>query len=87
MDEFLKRISKDEPVAYGKEDVTKASGCGAVERVLVADTLIHDPVIAALLEETERCDAEVVVFSTDFEPGKKLEALGGIAAILRYRIG
>jgi protein pelota len=86
MDEFLKGISKDEPVAYGREDVKNAADCGAVEQVLVADTMIHDPDIVALIEETERVNAGVVVFSTSFEPGKKLEALGGIAAILRYRI-
>jgi protein pelota len=87
MDEFLKRISKGEPVAYGREEVTDASECGAVEQVLVSDTLIHDPGTIAILEEAERCNAHVVVFSTSFEPGKKLESLGGIAAILRYRIG
>jgi protein pelota len=87
MDEFLKRISKGEPVAYGPEEVRNASECGAVEEVLVADTRIHDPGTTAILEEAERCNADVVVFSTSFEPGKKLESLGGIAAILRYRIG
>jgi protein pelota len=28
----------------------------------------------------------VVVFSSEFEPGKRLEALGGVAAITRYKI-
>jgi len=86
MDEFLKRISKGEPVAYGQDEVAKAAACGAVEQVLVSDTRIHDPAIMALLEESERCNADVVVFSTNFEPGKKLESLGGIAAILRFGI-
>jgi protein pelota len=86
MDEFLKRISKGEPVAYGRAEVAKAAACGAVEQVLVADTLIHDPGIIALLEEAERCNADVIVFSTSFEPGKKLESLGGTAAILRFGI-
>ncbi|MBO5367722.1 hypothetical protein J6A32_03780, partial [Methanocorpusculum sp.] len=27
------------------------------------------------------------VLSTEFEPGKRLEGLGGIAALLRYKIG
>ncbi|HTY15070.1 MAG TPA: mRNA surveillance protein pelota [Methanoregulaceae archaeon] len=86
MDEFLKRISKGEPVAYGRAEVAKSIDCGAVGQVLVADTLIHDPGITTLLEEAERCNADVVVFSTNFEPGKKLESLGGIAAILRFGI-
>jgi protein pelota len=28
----------------------------------------------------------VVVFSTEFEPGKRLEKLGGIAALLRFKL-
>jgi len=28
-----------------------------------------------------------VVMSTEFEPGERLEALGGAAALLRYTIG
>lgn len=86
MDEFLKRISKGEPVAYGRAEVERAADSGAIEQVLVADTLVRDPGTTALLEEAERCNADVVVFSTNFEPGKKLESLGGIAAILRFAI-
>jgi len=33
-------------------------------------------------EEYKR--GKVVIFSTEFEPGKRLNALGGIAALLRY---
>jgi protein pelota len=31
--------------------------------------------------------AKIVVLSTAFEPGERLEALGGIAALLRYKMG
>jgi protein pelota len=39
-----------------------------------------------MLEEAERQRGEVVIFSTEFEPGKRLRALGGIAALLRFGI-
>ncbi|MBE0517355.1 MAG: mRNA surveillance protein pelota [Methanophagales archaeon] len=42
--------------------------------------------IERMLEEAERQRGEIVVFSTEFEPGKRLNALGGIAAILRFGI-
>jgi len=87
MGEFLKRVSKGEPVAYGRADVKNAGECGAIEKILVVDTLIRDPVIAGMMEKAELSDAGVVVFSTVFEPGKQLDALGGVAALLRYRIG
>ena len=87
MGEFLKRISKGGPVAYGRTEVKNAGDCGAIEVILVVDTLIRDPGVVALMEQAERSDAGVIVFSTGFEPGKQLEALGGVAALLRYRIG
>jgi len=34
----------------------------------------------------EHSQGSIVVFSTVFEPGQKLLALGGIAALLRFRI-
>jgi protein pelota len=30
--------------------------------------------------------ATIVVLSTEFEPGERLDALGGIAALLRYKM-
>jgi len=30
--------------------------------------------------------AKIIVLSGSFEPGERLDALGGIAALLRYRI-
>jgi protein pelota len=34
----------------------------------------------------EQAQGKVVVFSTEFEPGKKLDSLGGIAALLRFKV-
>ncbi|HID20003.1 MAG TPA: mRNA surveillance protein pelota [Methanophagales archaeon] len=42
--------------------------------------------IERLLEEVERGRGKIVVFSTEFEPGKRLKGLGGIAALLRFPI-
>ena len=86
MDEVLLRIAQDGAVAYGREQVASAIDYGAVESVLIADSLLHDPVTAPLLERAERMQSRVVVLSTEFEPGERLSALGGIAALLRYRL-
>lgn len=84
MDEVLKRIGSGGPVAYGKAEVRKSIDYGAAEEVLVSDALIRDEGIARLLENAERINAGVVVLSSEFEPGTRLNALGGIAALLRY---
>jgi len=42
--------------------------------------------VAELLERAERTRSRVTVFSSLFDPGSQLLALGGIAAMLRYRM-
>jgi protein pelota len=86
MGEFLKRVSQGGPVAYGRDEVKTAGECGAIEEILVIDSLIRDSSIVSLMEQAEQSNAGVVVFSSGFEPGKQLEALGGVAALLRFRI-
>ena len=86
MDEVLCRIAQDGAVAYGRQEVQDAIGYGAVEQVLVADTLLRDPPTMALIESAEAMRAVVVVLSSSFEPGERLVALGGIAALLRYKL-
>ncbi|MFA4823761.1 MAG: mRNA surveillance protein pelota [Methanoregula sp.] len=86
MDEVLCRIAQDGAVAYGQQEVQDAIGYGAVEQVLVADTLLRDPATMALIESAEAMRATVVVLSSSFEPGERLVALGGIAALLRYKL-
>jgi len=86
MDEVLLRISQDGAVAYGLPEVRQAIEYGAVEQVLVADTLLHNKEITHLIQKAETTRATIVVLSSDFEPGERLIALGGIAALLRYRL-
>ena len=86
MDEVLLRISQDSAVAYGRQEVREAIEFGAAEQVLVADTLLRDDEVTHLIEKAEAMRATIVVLSSGFEPGERLVALGGIAALLRYRL-
>ena len=86
MEEVLLRISKEGPVAYGLQEVSDAIDFGAAEQVLVTDTLLHDAVITRLIEKAEGMRAKITVLSGTFEPGERLDALGGIAALLRYKL-
>jgi protein pelota len=86
MDEVLLRISQEGAVAYGIREVEEAIGYGAVEQVLIADTLLRDKQVMHLIEDAEAMRSTVVVLSSGFEPGERLVALGGIAALLRYRL-
>jgi protein pelota len=67
-------------------DVCDAIDYGAAETIVVADTEIRDEKNAQMIETAERLNTDIVVLSTEFEPGKRLLGLGGIAALLRYKI-
>ncbi len=86
LDTFLERMGKGEPVAYGRAEVEEAVSAGAAEQVLVIDDMVRNRDVADLLERAERIRSRVTVFSSLFDPGTQLLALGGIAAILRYRM-
>jgi protein pelota len=86
MDEVFLRIGQNGAVAYGAMEVCSAIDYGAVETIVVADVEIRKDRTARMIEATERRDTGVVVLSTEFEPGKRLLGLGGIAALLRYKI-
>ncbi len=86
MEELLKRMAGNGPAAYGVDEVTTAVQYGAVSDVLVVDTKISEDAINRLLESADEMRATITVFSSEFEPGKQLDAIGGIAAILRFPI-
>ncbi|NYT05414.1 MAG: mRNA surveillance protein pelota [Methanomicrobiales archaeon] len=86
MEELLSRIGRGSPVAYGRDEVARAVEYGAAETVLVTDSMMREPAVTELCEAAEQRRANVVVLSTSFDPGEQLDALGGIAALLRYAV-
>jgi protein pelota len=91
MEDLIREISMDGKAAYGLADVKNALDYGAVETLLVADETLRERRekggdIDKLLMRVEQAQGKVVVFSTAFEPGEKLQKLGGIAALLRFKV-
>ena len=75
-------------VAYGLEEVQRALNYGAVEQLLITDTFLRKYEGAdGLIERAKGMRGEVVIVSTEHEAGERLQALGGIGALLRFRIG
>lgn len=95
IDELTKRIAAGEQVAYGPADVERAAEYGAVETLLIVDERLRRERstsgdwtvdVDAVVEQVEQQGGDVVVFSHEFDPGEQLSNLGGIAALLRYRL-
>ncbi|MCZ7393866.1 MAG: mRNA surveillance protein pelota, partial [Candidatus Methanoperedens sp.] len=90
IEELMKEISIEGKAAYGMEEVRNAQSMGAIETLLITDELLRTEregkTIDIFLKDVEHSQGRIVVFSTEFEPGKKLESLGGIAALLRFKV-
>jgi protein pelota len=95
IDDLTERIAEGAKVAYGPEQVAEAADYGAVEHLLVLDDTLRaeragggDWSVDAdsVIETVEQKGGEVTVFSSEFDPGQQLANLGGIAALLRYRL-
>ena len=95
VDELMARIGEGAKVAYGVEEVAKAAEFGAVETLLVLDERLRaeragegdwNVDVNGLVENVEQQGGDVTVFSHEFDPGQQLANLGGVAALLRYRL-
>ncbi len=95
IDELMERIAEGAKVSYGPENVAEAAEFGAVEHLLVLDTDLRtertgegdwEIDVNEVIEMAEQKGGEVTVFSSEFDPGQQLANLGGIAALLRYRL-
>ncbi|HIE32103.1 MAG TPA: mRNA surveillance protein pelota [Methanosarcinales archaeon] len=95
MDSLMREIATDGLCAYGLAEVLDALGFGAIDTLMIVDEKLRDFREAKaesgidaddLLRKVEHTQGRVVVFSSEFEPGKRLDALGGIAALLRFRV-
>lgn len=93
VEELLTEISKEGLYSYGPKEVQEAINAGAVTKLLISDKYIHKKRLEndyqeldAMLKVVDKLKGDIHIISSDHDPGKKLDGLGGIAAILRYKI-
>lgn len=84
MAKFFYELSKDTGLAaYGRADVMKYIGYGAVDTVLLSEEL-DDPTIEEFERAGEKMGTKVTLISTETREGLQLKEMGKIAALLRY---
>ena len=86
VERLLEAIATDRPCAYGRGEVAEAIEAGAVETLLVSESVVRDLQIERLMHDAEAARGTVVLVSPHHEAGAKLEGLGGVAALLRFPI-
>ena len=94
VEEALARLGRGTTdIAYGQDEVARATEYGAVEKLLLADSILRETsdenrtALEELMRKVEARGGQIVVVSTGHEAGAKLLGLGGIAALLRFPIG
>ncbi|KYH41308.1 MAG: mRNA surveillance protein Pelota [Candidatus Bathyarchaeota archaeon B63] len=93
VEELLRRLGRGRgDVAYGMEEVKKACSIGAIDKLLLTDSLLREALdedrrsMEELIREVEEKRGEVIIVSVEHEAGVKLDSLGGVAALLRFRV-
>lgn len=86
IEDLFKEIATDGKAAYGQTEVENAVNYGSVEHLLVLDELARHRETDRIMRNVSSARGKVIIFSSDFEPGERLRSLGGIAAILRFKI-
>jgi len=93
VEKLLQEINKDANAVYGLKETKLALEAGAVKTLLVNDSFMHDArekgtyeVIDNMLKKVDSMKGEIIIISAEHDGGKKLNGLGGIGALLRYKL-
>jgi protein pelota len=85
VERLMEEIGRNGAAIYGPKQVEAAAKAGAVETLLILDSLIREKDHDLLVRDAEGQKGNVIIVSEQHDAGRQLAALGGIAAILRYR--
>jgi len=91
IEELGQRIAKSGKATYGFAEVKKA--VAAIEKLAISEKFIAKSRKAGtysgvekLVDAVEKANGKVIVFDSASEAGKVLDGLGGVAALLRYKL-
>lgn len=93
VDKLLTEISKEGLAAYGFKEVKSALDLGAISHLLVTNSLITSlrdkndfEKLDKLMKMADDMGSDITLIDKDNDAGKKLDGLGGIGAILRFKL-
>lgn len=93
VERLLYEISKEGLAVYGYKEVQKAAELKAIKVFLVLDNFLLESrqsgkykELDSLMRMVDSSNGEILVISSEHDGGLKLKGLGGIAALLRYKL-
>ena len=92
VEDLLSEIAKENLATYGWKHVEERVHAGAVEKLMVSDEFLQKAKDAGkyddinkIMKLVDTMKGSIHIIGSDHEGGKKLDGLGGIAAIVRYK--
>ncbi len=93
VEELMVEISRNNLGAYGEADVKKLAEVGGIRTLLITSGLIRERrssntfrELDELMRQVDKTKGEVIIINSANEPGRRLDALGGIGAVLRFKL-
>ncbi len=84
---FLTRVAKGDGLAtYGPAAVAAALDAGAVDQLIVSDTIVRSGKHDTMLRNAESLRVPITIVASSHEAGMRLERMGGLAALLRFKL-
>ena len=86
VEQLMTAIAKDGLATYGPNEVMNAALSGAVDKLLILDSKVREQDLDDIVRAVESQKGSVIIVSSQHDGGKELAALGGMGAILRYKV-
>lgn len=93
VEELFTEIAKNALAVYGLKETENAALIGAVKELLLTDSFIQKSrsedfynIVENIMKKVDNARGEIEIISSEHESGKRLDGLGGIAAILRFKL-
>jgi len=84
VERLVRSLAGGKRAAVGPAEVAEAVEAGAVETLLVSESLLAEPTLQTSLDRARADRARIFIVRDEGEAGRRLTALGRVAAILRY---
>ncbi len=86
VERFFMEIARNGNVAYGFSEVARAVELGAAETLLITIDLIRKREFDSVLKNAAATRCRIVAINTQSDAGRRFASIGGIGALLRYKI-
>jgi protein pelota len=93
VEELFSEIAKNGNAVYGLKETDYAANLGAVKDLLITDSFLNKSRqdnfykdLEKIMKIVDKTKGKVEIVSSDHDGGKKLDGLGGIGAVLRFKL-